>query len=112
VLLLNAILTVEAEKPASHKDIGWQYFTDAVIRSLSQNRRHLVFMLWGNFARSKKNLINPAHHLILEAAHPSPLARDAFKGCRHFSKANQYLMEKGIDPIRWGSPQSSLSDGR
>lgn len=101
VLLLNAMLTVEAGKPGSHQNIGWQTFTDAVIRRLSDQREHLVFMLWGRFAQGKKALIDPAKHLILEAAHPSPLARDAFKGCRHFSLANTYLQENGKKGIDW-----------
>ncbi len=101
VLLLNAMLTVEAGKPGSHQNIGWQTFTDAVIRRLSDQREHLVFMLWGRFAQGKKALIDPAKHLILEAAHPSPLARDAFKGCRHFSLANTYLQENGKNGIDW-----------
>lgn len=101
VLLLNAMLTVEAGKPGSHQNIGWQTFTDAVIRRLSGQREHLVFMLWGRFAQGKKALIDPAKHLILEAAHPSPLARDAFKGCRHFSLANTYLQENGKNGIDW-----------
>jgi uracil-DNA glycosylase len=101
VLLLNAMLTVEAGKAGSHQNIGWQTFTDAVIRRLSDQREHLVFMLWGRFAQGKKALIDPAKHLILEAAHPSPLARDAFKGCRHFSLANTYLQENGKKGIDW-----------
>lgn len=95
------MLTVEAGKPGSHQNIGWQTFTDAVIRRLSDQREHLVFMLWGRFAQGKKALIDPAKHLILEAAHPSPLARDAFKGCRHFSLANTYLQENGKKGIDW-----------
>ncbi len=101
VLLLNAILTVRAGEPASHGAIGWQQFTDAVIRYLSDNRERIVFMLWGNFARSKAPLIDHGKHLVLEAAHPSPLARGAFFGCRHFSKANAYLSSIGKDPIDW-----------
>ena len=101
VLLLNAMLTVEAGKPGSHQNIGWQTFTDGVIRRLSDQREHLVFMLWGRFAQGKNALIDPAKHLILEAAHPSPLARDAFRGCEHFSQSNAYLQANGKTPIDW-----------
>ncbi len=101
VFLLNAMLTVERKRPSSHSKIGWQTFTDAVIRRLSSEREHLVFMLWGNFARRKHQLIDDQRHLVLEAAHPSPLAGGAFFGCRHFSKANAYLQENGYHPIDW-----------
>ena len=101
VLLLNAILTVRSGAPASHSKIGWENFTDAVIRCISDNCDGVVFMLWGNFARSKRELIDAQKHLVLEAAHPSPLARGAFFGCRHFSKANSYLAERGKDTIDW-----------
>lgn len=101
VLLLNAILTVRAGEPASHSAIGWQQFTDSVIKYLSDNRQGIVFMLWGAFARSKAELIDHTRHLVLEAAHPSPLARGAFFGCRHFSRANGYLTAQGKEPIDW-----------
>jgi uracil-DNA glycosylase len=101
VLLLNAMLTVEARQPASHQKIGWQTFTDAVIRCLSEQKDGIIFMLWGNFARSKKTLIDPSRHFILEAAHPSPLAGDAFQGCGHFVKANELLIQQGKKPIEW-----------
>lgn len=101
VLLLNAILTVRAGEPASHSAIGWQQFTDSVIKYLSDNRQGIVFMLWGAFARSKAELIDHNRHLVLEAAHPSPLARGAFFGCRHFSRANEYLSSQGKEPIDW-----------
>lgn len=101
VFLLNAMLTVERSKPQSHHHLGWQTFTDAVIRGLSSRRSHLVFMLWGGFARKKKPLIDSARHLVLEAAHPSPLAGNAFAGCRHFSRANDYLRQHGQAPIDW-----------
>lgn len=101
VFLLNAILTVRAGLAASHSRIGWAEFTDAVIRTISEQKSGVVFMLWGNFARSKKELIDSSKHLVLEAAHPSPLARGAFFGCRHFSKANEYLKSQGIKPIDW-----------
>ena len=101
VLMLNSILTVEAGRAASHSRIGWQEFTDAVIRYLSDNRSGIIFMLWGNYARSKKALIDTSRHTVLEAAHPSPLAGGAFFGCRHFSKANEILRQEGLDPIDW-----------
>ncbi|MEO6759323.1 MAG: uracil-DNA glycosylase [Saprospiraceae bacterium] len=101
VLLLNAILTVEARQAASHQKIGWQTFTDAVIRHLSEQRTGLVFLLWGKFAQSKKALIDETKHTVLEAAHPSPLARDAFSGNRHFSKTNEILQQEGLEPIDW-----------
>lgn len=101
VLMLNAILTVEAGQAASHSGIGWQEFTDAVIKYISENCSGVVFLLWGNFARGKKYMIDSSRHLILEAAHPSPLARGAFFGCRHFSKANEFLLAQGKTPVDW-----------
>lgn len=101
VLLLNAVLTVRAGEPTSHSAIGWQEFTDAVIRCISDKREGVVFMLWGNYARSKAPLIDPRRHTILLAAHPSPLARGAFFGCRHFSQANAILRSEGLEPINW-----------
>ena len=102
VLLLNASLTVEAHKPMSHSKIGWHHFTDDVIRILSKDKEHLVFMLWGSFAKSKAELIDKDKHLILTAAHPSPLsAYNGFFGCRHFSKANFWLQKMGMAQIDW-----------
>ena len=101
VFLLNAVLTVRAGQPTSHSRIGWAEFTDAVIRTLSKQRTGLVFLLWGNFARSKKDLIDASRHTVLEAAHPSPLARGAFFGCRHFSRTNEILQSEGLTPIDW-----------
>ena len=101
VFLLNAVLTVRASEPASHSQIGWQTFTDAVIRTLSEQRTGLVFLLWGNFARAKKSLIDTSKHHILEAAHPSPLSRGAFFGNRHFSQTNILLQQQGLMPIDW-----------
>ena len=101
VLLLNAVLTVRAGEPTSHSGIGWQTFTDAVIRTVSERRDGVVFLLWGNYARSKAPLIDGSRHLVLEAAHPSPLARGAFFGCRHFSRCNEYLTAHGASPIDW-----------
>lgn len=101
VLLLNAVLTVRASEAASHSRIGWQEFTDAVIKYISDNCEGVVFMLWGNFARGKSELIDHSRHCVLEAAHPSPLARGAFFGCRHFSQANSYLAANGREPVNW-----------
>lgn len=102
VLLLNTSLTVEEKKPGSHKNKGWEKITDQIIQSLSEQKKNLVFILWGAFAASKKNLIDPSSHLILEAPHPSPLsAYRGFFGCRHFSKTNQYLSQNGTETINW-----------
>ena len=101
VLLLNAVLTVRSGEAASHSKIGWQEFTDAVIKYISDNCDGVVFMLWGNFARTKSYLIDHSRHHVLEAAHPSPLARGAFFGCRHFSQANNLLTASGKTPIDW-----------
>lgn len=101
VFLLNAMLTVEQAKAGSHQKIGWQAFTDAVIQKLSSEREGLIFMLWGNFAKKKRELIDDSRHTILEAAHPSPLARNAFMGSKHFSKANEILVSQNQNPIEW-----------
>lgn len=102
VLLLNAALTVEANSPMSHSAIGWHQFTNQVIRVLSDKKEHLVFLLWGNFAKSKKTFIDSQKHLVLTAAHPSPLsAYNGFFGCKHFSRANQWLKDKGMAAIDW-----------
>lgn len=102
VLLLNSTLTVRAHMAASHAKIGWQRFTDAAIKALSDNRQNLVFILWGNYAIAKENLINHEKHLILKTVHPSPLsASRGFFGCRHFSKTNEYLIKNNIKPIDW-----------
>ncbi len=101
VLLLNAVLTVRSGQAASHSGIGWQEFTDAVIRYISEHCEGVVFLLWGNFARAKRELVDTSRHYVLEAAHPSPLARGAFFGCRHFSRANELLARQGKTPINW-----------
>ena len=101
VLLLNSVLTVQAGLPTSHSRIGWQEFTDAVIKYLSDNCSGIVFLLWGRFAIEKSALIDTSRHYVLTAAHPSPLARGAFFGCRHFSKTNQILASQGKEPIDW-----------
>ena len=102
VLLINAILTVRANEPASHQNKGWEKFTDAVIRNLSDKRKNLIFLLWGNYAQAKEALIDSNRHYILKPAHPSPLsANRGFFGCRHFSKTNEILAELGLNGIDW-----------
>ncbi|MBM3272125.1 uracil-DNA glycosylase [Candidatus Kaiserbacteria bacterium] len=102
VLLLNATLTVRAGQAGSHQGKGWEQFTDAAVRALGDEREHLVFMLWGNYAKRKGAHIDRAKHLVLESAHPSPLsAYNGFFGCKHFSKANAYLKAHGNAPIAW-----------
>ena len=102
VLLLNTVLTVRAGAANSHKDCGWQQFTDEVIKKVSDREEPMVFMLWGGNARSKKYLIDSKKHLVLECAHPSPLsAYNGFFGCKHFSKCNDFLIKKGKEPINW-----------
>lgn len=101
VLLLNATLTVRANEAGSHQNKGWEQFTDAVIRAVSSHCNGVVFLLWGRFAQAKADLIDKSRHYILEAAHPSPLARTGFMGCRHFSKANELLKKQGKTPVDW-----------
>ena len=104
VLLLNAVLTVRAHQANSHKGKGWEFFTDSIIKKISEKKDHVVFLLWGANARSKKPLIDTKKHLILECAHPSPLsAYNGFFGCGHFVKANEYLEKFGIQPIDWSA---------
>ncbi len=106
VLLLNTTLTVAEGKPESHFNKGWELLTDAIIAHLNHHKKHLVFMLWGSKAQQKKTLIDPNKHLILEAPHPSPLsAHRGFLDCKHFSKANFYLMQHGVAPINWDLSQ-------
>lgn len=101
VLLLNASLSVEKGKPNSHKDFGWHLFSDAVIKKISDEKYGVIFLLWGNFAKNKANLIDQNKHFILTAPHPSPLARGGFFGCKHFSKTNEILKKLGKNPIDW-----------
>jgi uracil-DNA glycosylase len=102
VLLLNASLTVRAHEPMSHAKIGWHHFTDAVIKKVSDERPHVVFILWGKFAQNKEALIDTKKHLVIKSAHPSPLsANNGFFGSRPFSKTNNWLMKHGLDPIDW-----------
>ncbi len=105
VLLLNAVLTVERGQAGSHQGKGWELFTDNVVQFLNDKRQNLVFMLWGSYAMKKGAVINPRKHLVLKAPHPSPLsAHRGFLGCKHFSHANAYLQEHGIEPIDWSVP--------
>ena len=101
VMLLNATLTVRANAATSHQKKGWEEFTDAVIKKLSDEKTGLIFLLWGKFAQGKEILIDKTKHRVLKAAHPSPLAGGAFFGCRHFSKANDILKEQSKEPIDW-----------
>lgn len=102
IFLLNSILSVEAHKPGSHAKIGWEQFTDFVIHEISEKKEHVVFMLWGNYAIQKLNLIDEKKHLVLKAAHPSPFsAYRGFLGCKHFSQANTYLNQNGLGTVDW-----------
>jgi uracil-DNA glycosylase len=106
VLLLNSVLTVEMAKAASHQKLGWERFTDAVIRLVNAKDEPVVFLLWGAYAQKKAAVVDASKHLILKAAHPSPLsAHNGFLGCRHFSKCNAYLDAKGMAPIDWSLPE-------
>ena len=109
ILMLNSVLTVRAHEPASHKHKGWEVFTDAVIRAVNDKNSRVVFLLWGNFAQNKAELITNPNHVILKAAHPSPLsAKRGFFGCRHFSKTNKALKEVGKAEIDWQIPDLPL----
>ena len=102
VLLLNATLTVRAGQAGSHQNKGWEDFTDKVLKKLSENKENVVFLLWGAYAQKKGAFIDAARHCVLKAAHPSPFsAHNGFFGCKHFSRANQYLASKGLDTINW-----------
>ncbi len=101
ILLLNATLTVRANHPGSHQKKGWEQFTDAVIHKISEQKKGIVFILWGKYAQTKEALIDPNKHFILKAAHPSPLAGGAFFGSKHFSKTNKLLEHNLIQPIDW-----------
>jgi uracil-DNA glycosylase len=105
VLLINAFLTVRANEAASHSKIGWENFTNAVIRKISEEKKGVVFLLWGKFAQEKQSLIDETKHYVLKAAHPSPLsAYNGFFGCKHFSKTNELLLQQGLEPIDWKLP--------
>ena len=102
VLLLNAVLTVREHEAASHAGKGWEQFTDAVVRKIAERKRGVVYLLWGSYAQKKGSIANPAENCILKAVHPSPLsAYRGFLGCKHFSKANEYLISTGQTPINW-----------
>ena len=102
VLLLNAVLTVEKDKPASHKGLGWELLTDFIIKELNKKEEPIVFILWGNFARSKKDFITNKKHLVIESTHPSPFsARNGFFGSKPFSQTNDFLIKNNIKPINW-----------
>lgn len=101
VLMLNSVLTVLANKPASHKEKGWELFTDAVIRALSDKREHIVYMLWGKYAQVKGEVIDREKNLVLTSGHPSPYSSHLFFGQHHFSKCNDYLKSQGLEPIDW-----------
>ena len=105
VLLLNSVLTVEMGQAASHRDKGWERFTDAIIREVNALDHPVVFMLWGSYAQKKAAFVDSSRHLVLKAPHPSPLsAHSGFFGCKHFSKANAFLESKGLTPIDWSLP--------
>lgn len=102
VLLLNSVLTVEKDKPASHQNKGWEIFTDRIIEELNKSQTPIVFLLWGNFAKQKARLITNKKHLILTSSHPSPFSvKYGFEGCSHFSKANKFLASNNLTPIDW-----------
>ena len=102
VLLLNASLTVRQNEPGSHSKIGWIEFTDAVIKKISEEKKEVIFLLWGRFAQDKQVLIDETKHHVLKAAHPSPFSADkGFFGCKHFSKTNELLIQQGLEPIDW-----------
>jgi len=107
VFLLNSVLTVERGQAAAHQNRGWEQFTDVVIDKLSNNTDNTVFMLWGGYARKKGRRIDKSRHLVLECAHPSPLSVRGFTGCKHFSKANDYLEQHGKTPIDWQLPENA-----
>lgn len=107
VLLLNSVLTVEMGQAASHRDRGWERFTDQIIARVNEKAEPVVFILWGSYAQKKAAFVDTSRHFVLKAAHPSPLsAHNGFFGCRHFSKANGFLKSRGLEPIDWALPES------
>ena len=109
VLLLNSVLTVEEARAGAHQGRGWERFTDAVIRAVNDECDNVVFMLWGSYAQKKAAFVDGKRHLLLKAPHPSPLsAHNGFFGCRHFSRANEFLVARGLDPIDWRLPDAPL----
>ena len=110
VLLLNSVLTVEMSRAASHRDRGWERFTDAIIREVNARAEPVVFMLWGSYAQKKAAFVDTSRHLVLKAPHPSPLsAHSGFFGCRHFSRANAFLESRGLAPIDWALPEPATA---
>jgi uracil-DNA glycosylase len=106
VLLLNSVLTVEMGRAASHREKGWERFTDQIVQAVNAKREPVVFMLWGSYAQKKAAFVDTSRHLVLKAPHPSPLsAHSGFFGCRHFSKANAFLESKGLRPVDWALPE-------
>jgi uracil-DNA glycosylase len=106
VLLLNSVLTVEMGRAASHRDRGWERFTDQIIQTINAKSEPVVFMLWGSYAQKKAGFVDTSKHLVLKAPHPSPLsAHSGFFGCKHFSKANAFLQAKGLQPVDWALPE-------
>lgn len=101
VLMLNSVLTVQAGKPASHANLGWEQFTDAAIKALNEKRKNIVYLLWGKYAQTKGEVINREDNLVLTSAHPSPYSASMFFGNHHFSKCNEYLEKQGLTPIDW-----------
>jgi len=111
VLLLNSVLTVEMGRAASHRDRGWERFTDSVVRLVNAKPEPVVFLLWGSYAQKKAAVVDTSRHLVLKAPHPSPLsAHSGFFGCRHFSKANAFLQERGLEPIDWALPEAVAAE--
>lgn len=110
VLLLNSVLTVEMGRAASHRDRGWERFTDRIIELVNSKDDPVVFMLWGSYAQKKAAFVDASKHLVLKAPHPSPLsAHSGFLGCKHFSKANAFLESKGLEPIDWALPETATA---
>ena len=106
VLLLNSVLTVEMGRAASHRERGWERFTDRIVREVNARKEPVAFMLWGSYAQKKAAFVDTSRHLVLKAPHPSPLsAHSGFLGCRHFSKANAFLKSKGLEPVDWALPE-------
>jgi uracil-DNA glycosylase len=111
VLLLNSVLTVETGQAASHRERGWERFTDAVVRLVNAKTEPVVFLLWGSYAQKKAAFVDTSRHLVLKAPHPSPLsAHNGFLGCRHFSKANAFLEQRGFAPIDWALPECAAAE--
>ncbi|HEX2803068.1 MAG TPA: uracil-DNA glycosylase [Sphingomicrobium sp.] len=111
VLLLNSVLTVEMGRAASHRERGWERFTDVVVQLVNARSKPVVFLLWGNYAQKKAAFVDTSRHLVLKAPHPSPLsAHSGYFGCRHFSKANAFLEERGLPPIDWALPEVAAAE--